>query len=434
MKVALVSPQRGKLIGDSELEKFFWASTELSTRADIVYNWPELGLLTLAGLMPPDYEIRYIEDCKEQINYDDHYDLIAITALTPKAGRAYEIADEFRRRGKYVIMGGPHASVMPEEATLHADTVIIGEAQISWDAFMEDFRHKRALPVYDGTGRYADMTASPIPRYDLLAMNNYRIIPVETTRGCPHDCEFCSSTRLWGRTYRRKDIPQILREIDAIKRLAENKFIFFVDDNMFVNREFSYELLAAIRKYKLRWFAQSDISIADDDKLLDLIYQGGCRELLIGFETLSAANLQTLDSNRWKLKQLERYPSAIEKIQAKGISIYGSFILGLDHDDASIFPKLRDFINETKLLGFQILVMTPIPGTRVHERLRKENRLHPLRDWGTYSTYQLNYDLKKMSREVFEKEMLMLFRELYSEEAFKKRKRHYLGIMRSLKK
>ncbi|RJQ65551.1 MAG: radical SAM protein [Desulfobacteraceae bacterium] len=385
-------------------------------------------------MMPSHYEIKYLDDGKEHINYAGEYDLVAITALTPKASRAFEIADEFRKRGKYVVMGGPHASVLPEDAARHADSVFVGEAQFSWNDFIEDFMQGHPKPVYNGAGRYAAMTESPVPRYDLLNMENYKIIPVETTRGCPHDCEFCSSTKLWGRSYRRKNVAQVIREIEEVKRYANNKFLFFVDDNMFVQREFSYELLKAIRKYKLRWFAQSDISVSDDDKLLDLIYQAGCRELLIGFETISPDNLKTLDSSQWKLKQLARYPSAIEKIQAEGISIYGSFILGLDHDDESVFQRTRDFIINTNLLGFQILVMTPIPGTRVHERLKKENRLYPVKDWGTYSTYQLNYELKKMSRDTFEKGMLWLFRELYSEEAFNKRKMHYLKLIRNLKK
>lgn len=432
MKVGLVSPKRGRLIEHKELEEFFWSSGELSSRAEIIYKWPELGLLTLAGLMPGDYEVKYIDEEIETIDFDEHFDLVGITALTPKAARAYEIADEFRRRGVFVIMGGPHASVLPGEAKKYADSVFVGEAQNLWEEFINDFTRGNPRPIYDSSHRYADMKKSPVPRYDLLNVSCYKAIPIETTRGCPHDCEFCSSTRLWGRKYRRKSVSQVVREIEEIKQAAPRKFLFFVDDNMFVNRGFSYNLLEAAIPLRIRWFTQTDISIADDDRLLDLLYRAGCREVLIGFETLSKKNLQQVDSDRWKVKQLDKYPRAIEKIQSFGISIYGSFVLGMDHDDESVFEQLRDFIMETKLMGFQVLTLTPIPGTRVYERLLKEKRLLEGRNWGNYSTYQLNYKLKLMSGETFQKGMLWLFKELYNEEAFDKRKKHYLEILRNL--
>jgi radical SAM superfamily enzyme YgiQ (UPF0313 family) len=432
MKVGLVSPKRGELIEHKELAEFFRSSRELSARAEIIYKWPELGLLTLAALMPRDYQVKYIDEEIETIDFDEHFDLIGITALTPKAARAYEIAEEFRRRGVFVIMGGPHASVLPGEAKKFVDSVFVGEAQNLWNRFMKDFNRGNPRPVYDTNGGYADMKKSPVPRYDLLNVNSYKVIPIETTRGCPHDCEFCSSTRLWGRRYRSKSIGQVLTEVEEIKRTAPRKFLFFVDDNMFVKRRFSCDLLKELVPQRVRWFTQSDISIARDDKLLDLMYQAGCREVLVGFETLSKKNLQDVDSDHWKIKQLDKYPRAIEKIQSYGISIYGSFVLGMDNDDETVFKQLRDFILETKLMGFQILTLTPIPGTRVYRRLQKENRLLPGRNWGNYSTYQINYKLKKMTKETMENGILWLFKELYHEEAFEKRKKHFLEILRNL--
>ena len=330
-------------------------------------------------------------------------------------------------------MGGPHASVLPQEALDHVDSVFIGEAQVTWQDFLNDFKSGRPKRVYDADGRYADMTRTPVPRYDLLKVDNYKNIPIETTRGCPHDCEFCSSTRLWGRKYRKKNVDQVIAEIDAIKAIAPGKYLFFVDDNMFVDRKFSYRLLKAMAPIKrLRWFTQTDISIAEDDELLDLMYAAGCREVLIGFETLSPENLRQVNKNHWKLKKLDKYPWAIDKIQSKGISIYGSFILGLDHDDETVFDRIRDFILDTKLLGFQILIMTPIPGTAIAARLAKENRLIEGVPWGHYSTYQLNYRLKRMTAKAFEEGMLRLFEELYSDAAFNKRKKHYMTILKNL--
>lgn len=432
MKVGLISPKRGRLVAHKELEEFFWSSYELSTRAEVIYKWPELGLLTLAGLMPEDYEVKYIEDEIEAIDFDEHFDLVAVTALTPKATRSYEIVKEFRKRGIFVIMGGPHASVLPEEAMKYVDSVFVGEAQILWDEFIKDFTSGSPKPIYHANGEYANMEESPVPRYDLLNVDYYKVIPIETTRGCPHDCEFCSSTRLWGRRYRRKSVSQVLREIEEIKKVAPRKYLFFVDDNMFVSRKFSYNLLEAMASLNIRWFTQTDISIAEDEKLLDLLYRAGCREVLIGFETLSRENLRTVDSDQWKVRQLHKYPWAIEKIQSKGVSIYGSFILGMDYDDENVFRHVRDFITETNLLGFQILIMTPVPGTRVRERLGEENRLLKQRNWGNYSTYQLLYKLKLMTKETFENGMLWLFKELYSKEAFYRRKKHYMKLVRNL--
>jgi radical SAM superfamily enzyme YgiQ (UPF0313 family) len=432
MNIGLISPKRGQLIENKEFDEFFWSSYELSTRAEIIYRWPELGLLTLASLMPKEYNIRYIDDAIEHIDYDEPFDIVGITALTPKAHRAYEIAQEFRARGVCVIMGGPHASVMVEETLQHVDVVFIGEAQNSWGAFIDDYLSDKVKRTYGTLNNLARMEDSPIPRYDLLNVENYRIIPIETTRGCPHDCEFCSSTRLWGNKYRKKSLKQVLDEIAVIKKVAPRKYLFFVDDNMFVDREYSSALLESIIPFNVRWFTQTDISIADDDSFLDLMYRAGCREVLIGFETLSPQNMQMVDNKNWKLKQLGKYGWAIQKIQSHGIAIYGSFILGMDHDDETVFPTLRDFIVKTNLLGFQILIMTPIPGTRLYQRLSNEDRLLTGKNWGNYSTYQLNFKLKQMSQETFEKGIIWLFKELYNDNEFKRRRNHHIKLIRSL--
>jgi radical SAM superfamily enzyme YgiQ (UPF0313 family) len=430
MRLALVSPARGRLVENEELERFFASSRELTTRADIIYNWPELGLLTLAALLPSDVEVCYIDERNDGIDFDAKYDLVALTALTPKAARAYAIAREFRRRGVYVVMGGPHATACADEAARHADSVFVGEAQVLWPEFWEDFLAGRARRIYERPGTYADMRISPLPRYDLLNPDHYRIIPIETTRGCPHDCDFCASTSLWGRTFRRKPVERVLEEIRAIKRVAPRKYLFFVDDNMFVHRRYSYELLQAMIPLHVRWFTQTDISIADDDRLLELMYRAGCREVLIGFESPDEATLATVDSDKWKLRYLASYPQAIEKIQSCGISIYGSFILGFDSDGEEVFERLRDFVVRTGLLGFQILILTPIPGTRLYERLRAQGRLLQDRTWADYSTYRLNFRLARMDRERFAAGMLKLYRELYNDEAFERRKLRQMSLLR----
>jgi radical SAM superfamily enzyme YgiQ (UPF0313 family) len=266
-------------------------------------------LLTIAAQCPPEFEIEIVDEEVKDIPFDVDVDLVGITALTPKAERAYEIADRFRHRDIYTVMGGPHASVMPEEAGQRVDTVFVGESEETWPRFLQDLSAGRTGRRYTAP-KMIDLNLSPVPRYDLIDAKHYKVVPLETSRGCPHDCEFCSSTRLFGRHYRTKAIDRVLKEVEALKAHAPRKFVFFVDDNMFVNRKRSYTLLEALIPYRLRWFVQTDISIAHDDKLLSLMMQAGCREVLIGFETISADNLRQVNSNDWKLNQSEKYPEA----------------------------------------------------------------------------------------------------------------------------
>jgi radical SAM superfamily enzyme YgiQ (UPF0313 family) len=228
-------------------------------------------------------------------------------------------------------------------------------------------------------------------------------------------------------------VDKVLKEVETLKAHARGKFIFFVDDNMFVDRKRSYELLEALIDYRVRWFVQTDISIAHDPKLLSLMAQAGCREVLIGFETVSPKNLHQVNKDGWKLNHYQKYPEAIERIQAHGIAIYGSFILGLDGDDTSVFTRLRDFLEDTSLIGFQILFQTPIPGTRLAERLERESRLFSHNGkWGRFSTYQVHFKPALMSKEELESGMLWLFKEVYSDKAFRRRKSHYLKLVRRL--
>jgi radical SAM superfamily enzyme YgiQ (UPF0313 family) len=434
VRILLISPKRGRLFSDPELEKVFYSSEECRSRARIIYRWPELGLITIAALCPPEFEIQLVDEEVTPVPFDADVDLVAITALTPKAERAYQIAEAFRARGIHTAMGGPHASVMPQEAQGRVDTVFVGEAEDTWPLFLEDLAAGRPARRYTAP-RLTDLTRSPAPRFDLIQAEHYKALPLETTRGCPHDCEFCSSTRLFGRRYRMKGVDQVLKEVETLKSHAPRKFLFFVDDNMFVNRKRSYELLEALIPYRIRWFVQTDISIAFDPKLLSLIAQAGCKEVLIGFESLSPENLRQVNKDDWKLRHLENYPEAIERIQGSGIAIYGSFVLGLDHDDQGVFARVRDFVEATHLMGFQILFQTPIPGTRVAQRMEQEGRLLPHNgNWGRFSTYQVHFRPARMSKEELEAGMRWLFNQVYSAEAFKRRKAYYVGIMRRLAK
>ncbi len=199
----------------------------------------------------------------------------------------------------------------------------------------------------------SDLSASPIPRYDLLGEDyfslgqGYRMLPVQTTRGCPRSCDFCSVPQIYGRAFRKKSADQIIREVEAARAAAPNQLFLFADDNMFINRRFSKELLKALIPLRIRYLAQSDIGIARDKELLRLMYQSGCTMLLVGLESLSQDNLKNVDG--FKSKMLKNYHEYVKRIQDNGIVVLGAFIVGFDHDDSSVFDRISEFVLDTQL-------------------------------------------------------------------------------------
>jgi radical SAM superfamily enzyme YgiQ (UPF0313 family) len=431
MKIGLVAAKGNDLFNNRELDDFVNQSPWLKDEIKMSFTFPELSLLIIAALTDSsEAEFFYMDEKFDEVDYAQKFDLIVLTALSSKAAHAYRMAAEFRKRGVYTVMGGPHASVMPDEARSFVDTVIIGEAENSWKEFLNDFKAGNPKPFYDGKKKMTDLKLSPIPRYDLLKNEAYRNIPIQTTRGCPHDCEFCSNSVLFGKTYRSKSIEQVLEEIKAIKKnpVLRHKFLFFVDDNMFANKKYSKSLLRAIigEKMRLRWITQTDISIAEDEELLDLMFQAGCKVVLIGFESLSKNNLEKIDI--WKRKQVENYSAYARKIQSHGISIRGSFIVGLDNDTGTVFQETVSFITENQIHP-QIVILTPIPGTRLYARLKRENRLLPEPFWDQLSPYRVCFEPKLLSKKELADGFAWMIKKLFSEEVVKERKRHYMTAL-----
>ena len=328
-----------------------------------------------------------------------------------------------------MVMGGPHVTLMPDEAMAHVDAVVVGEAEPVWLDLVNDFKEGHLKPVYKADRPY-DLSLSPLPRYDFLDRSKHNRITVQTTRGCPHDCEFCGASKILG-PYRKKPIELIVRDIEAIKKHWKNPFIEFADDNTFVDREWSKQLLSALIPLNIKWFTETDISIARDEELLRLLRPSGCRQLLIGFESVSRDNLKGMDKGDWKLKQYDFYLSAINKIQSFGVSVDGCFILGLDSDDPGIFKITRDFIEKSKLLEAQITILTPFPGTRLHQRLKKENRLLKEVFWDRCTLFDINFVPRNMTVQQLEDGLAWLGSEIYGEEAFNRRKEHYKQIVQS---
>ncbi len=436
MKLALITPKSAFLRSDSGITNIFETSTRSSdgyTLMPLRYkHWSggNLGLLIVAALTPPDFEVDFIDENYEEINFDIRYDLVGISAMTQQATRAYEIADEFRKRGVKVVIGGIHATVLPEEAKEHADSVVMGEAENTWPEFIKDLRKGQVKPYYKSETP-VDLSQSPVPRYELLKKYDYKMIWVQTTRGCPRDCEFCVASNIFGKKYRHKAISQVLNEINYVRGLWNEPLINFADDNMFVNRSYSYELVKRLKSMELRWLAQTDVSLAEDDEFLELLRKSGCVLLFIGFETLSKQG--GLDRQGWKGNKIERYPEIIRKIQSYGIGIMGAFIIGLDEDGMTIFDDLSRFIIDSRLYAAQITVLTPLPGTRLRKRLLEQNRIVSS-DWKRYTFEDVNFIPKRMKPGELQEGLLEIYKRIYAKDARMAVVRHFKEIYAQLYK
>lgn len=373
LRLALISPKGTTFGKNPEFQELISNSVNLSKWKNIFTGFSP-GLLVVASLTPNSWEIELIDENMEPLDFSKAYDLVGITAMTQQANRAYEIAGIFKERGIKTVIGGIHATVMPQEVKEHADSVVIGEAENLWPQVIGDFSQNNLQPFYCAKAE-TDLSKSPFPRYDLLKDKFYNTIWIQTTRGCPHDCEFCAATRIFGRKYRRKTIRQVIDEIRYVRDNYKKSRIAFADDNLFVDRRFSKLFLNEIIPLKIRYHAQSDVSIADDDELLELLVKSGCSFLLIGFESVSEDSLRGVDRSDWKLNRVKTYSTSIKKIQSKGIGILGAFIVGLDNDDKTIFSQLIDFVVKHNLFETQVTISTPLPGTRLRDRLEREGRL-----------------------------------------------------------
>lgn len=429
MKIALISPRGNILSKNPEFKKFWEGSKEVQFYKRF---WSGVcpGLLVVAALTPKKYKIDFIDENVEEIDFDKGYDLVALTGMTQQAVRAYEIAGEFRKRKTTVVMGGIHATVLPEEAKKHCDSVFVGEAENTWPRFIKDLERNKIEPFYISQGP-VDLTKSPIPRYDLLKPEKYHIIWLQTTRGCPFDCEFCTCTKIFGRKFRFKPIKQVIQEVKYIKSIAKENWIGFGDDNMFVNRKYSLEILKKIVPLKIRWMTQTDISVARDNRLLTLLRESGCYILFVGFESLSKQNLRLVDKVGFKIKNLDNYRKYIKKVQSRGIGVMGAFILGFDYDKRDVFKKTIDFIVETNLYAAQVSCLTPFPGTRMRKNLEEQNRVLSNK-WDSYTFWDVNFTPNKMSVEQLQHGLLTVYKGIYNKKVFLVKDRYFKNIYSNL--
>jgi radical SAM superfamily enzyme YgiQ (UPF0313 family) len=373
----------------------------------------------VAALTPPEVEVSLTDENVTVIDFQKETDLVGITALTITAKRAYEIADTFRAIGVKVILGGSHPSALPKEASQHADAIVIGEAEGIWANVIEDFKAKKLQKIYSHH-KQPSLLNLPIPRRDLFADGVYYFRnTISTTRGCPYACSFCSVTSFFGHTYRCRPVEEILKEIET---LNHKKLIWFTDDNIVGNPRFAKELFRTLVPYKLKWASQASVTIARDDELLKLAAASGCVILLIGFETLSPANLAAMGK---KVNVVDEYERVIRKIHSHGIATHGFFILGLDEDDENVFERTIRFAQKMRLESAQFAWPVPYPGTVLCESLDKAGRI-VTKDWSQYES-GIVFEPKLMSREILQKGRDRILSEFYSLPSIWRR----LGVTRS---
>ncbi len=382
MKILLISPAKknlrvisakGKPIG----HRFF--------------RFSMLSLLYVGACTPEDVKIELVDEQVEAINFDKQVDLVAISFMTALAPRAYQIAEEFRKRNVKVVFGGFHATFKTEESLQHADAVCIGEAENTWPNLIEDFKNGWLKKEYKSSKR-VNLKNLNLPRRDLLKRKYYAPVEaVQVGRGCYHQCDFCSVTAFFKNSYCMRPVEEVIKEISEIK--AKN--IIFVDDNIIASREYAKKLFLALISLKKKWISQASIYIANDPELLKLTKKSGCVGLFVGLETLGENNLKSVKK---QFNKVQNYVQGIEILHQHGIGVEAAIVFGFDEDGKDVFEKTLKFLEKTNVEAVQISILTPLPGTSLCEKMEKEKRIIDY-NWEHYDYRHTVIQPKRMSQE-----------------------------------
>jgi radical SAM superfamily enzyme YgiQ (UPF0313 family) len=375
---------------------------------ELGFKFPSLSLAALAAVTPPEWEISLADENIETVDFLADADLVAITAMTPQAPRAYEIAAAFRKRGVPVVMGGFHASNLPDEALMHADSVVVGEGELVWPRLLADFEQGTPQRLYRAA-ELLDMGCIPPSGREIFSGKRYLFTnTIQTTRGCPHDCEFCSVTPFYGRKYRKRPVASVMHELEVLRK--KNSFVFFVDDNLVGDRRYALELFDGMRGMGFKWLSHAPIDLARDPELLRAAGESGCVGMFVGFESLNETSLAAMG------KVTNRAASYLEDSRAfrdNGIGILGSFVLGYDGDTPAVFDSLLRFCEDARLEAAIFPILTPYPGTAVRARLEAEGRITSNR-WEDYDMGHVTFRPVGMTAEELQAGHDRLNRSFYS--------------------
>jgi len=349
---------------------------------------PQLALHLIAGLTPPEHEVRIVEEEIEDIDFEQPCDLVGISCMTSNATRAYELAGKFRRLGRQVVLGGVHPTLLPDEAREHCDSVVVGEAEGVWEQLLVDAQEGRLQAVYHkpypSLERYISMGRRRITKKRL-----FDVVPVMTTRGCPYNCEFCCVHDLFGRKIRHLPVDNVVRDIEE----SGGKIFIFLDDNIIGDPIYAKKLFQAIKPLNIKWAGQASLSFIKDEAMMRLASECGCRGLFFGLETVSESQLKRM---RKSVVKAENIGEAVRKVEDMGIYFHASMIFGFDSDTKDTFPVTLDFLEKNRISSASINVLTPYPGTEVFRRFREQGRLLT-EEWRYYDHSTVVFTPKNMT-------------------------------------
>jgi radical SAM superfamily enzyme YgiQ (UPF0313 family) len=366
---------------------------------------PPHGLQILSALTPVGHRVTIVDEYHRLADPDLKSDLIGISVWTASSSRAYKLADHYRRRGIPVVLGGPHVTVCPQEALAHADAVVVGEAEAVWAQVVRDAGSGQLQPVYQGVMLPLDGT--PAPDWSPVHPNDYVIqIALSTTRGCTRRCDFCYESCRPKPNFRQRSLERVLHEIDA----RPAPVISFLDNDITANVRFARELFTALIPRKRRWLGMTSIEVADDEGMLDLMAESGCRTLFVGFESIVPESLNEVHKT---CNRVEDYVRNVRRIHDRGIMVNGSFVFGFDHDDGDTFDRTVAFGIEARLETATFTVLTPYPGTTLYRRLHAQGRILD-HDWSHYDTTRCVFQPARMTPQELEAGYLAAYERFYS--------------------
>lgn len=371
-------------------------------------RYQPLTLTTLAALIPADlpHTVICIDEGIADVPLDLDVDLVGLTVITGTANRAYELADHFRARGITVVLGGPHVTLIPDDAAPHADAIVVGYAEDTWPQLLRDHLAGALQPRYD-MAPGLDLAGRPFARRELLPSDRFLTNNVfEATRGCVHPCDFCVVPTAWGRKPFQKPVDEVVADI----RQHGARKLIFVDLNLIADRSYARELFTALIPLKLQWYGLATVLLASDEELLALCARSGCRGLLMGLESMSKTNLR---GSRKAFNSPDDYGRVVERLHAHGIALQGCFVFGLDDDYPDIFLKTAEFAIEAKIDLPRFAVVTPFPSTPLFQRLEAEGRILT-RNWELYDAQHVVFQPKNMSVQELQEGIELAWKHAYS--------------------
>ena len=371
-----------------------------------VLNFQQITMPYLAAFVPTHWHVTHVDEVVEPVDVNAQADLVAITFHTPSAPHAYALGDGFRKRGIPVVLGGPHVTLLPDEAQAHADAVFVGEAETRWPQFLREFETGRYARRYTATGP-ADLESAPAARKELYHRRDFSAGRLFATRGCPHCCEFCTVVAMYGRGIRKRSLAEVTAEFASFP----GKVIIFWDDNLTGDREYAKSLFRAVTPFNKWWSSQATVQAGEDDEYLELAARSGCKQLFLGLESISQASMNASHKN---FNRVEEYARIIGRIHSHGIAVQAGVVFGFDHDTDAVFEDTLDFLEETGVQNATFNILTPYPGTPLHERLSAVGRILT-RDWGRYNGREdVVFQPRRMSPETLLEGYMYANRRFYS--------------------